>query len=618
MGRRLSLFCPCLPRKQRDNLSSRSLYPDQDSSGPDDYTDEDEPSNTHSHYHYPRAQLESLGPSPYPNRNIVNNDNTNNPWPSRFSNGRFSRHANRASLGSGSSRKPNPFKTPYKDDNDDDNGNDDDGHNTSFAPYHDDSDDNGDDDDGNNIKKNYRVLEARESREGSDRNAIDDSTKIHPRMEFAPYRVQTEAIPPRKVRAPRNPHGGMAWYDDEEFDDAEEVIDVDALIAEQDRITRELAAQEEALRKEEEEAIVAKRLAAIKAAEKRGLLRFEGDRLVIPNSTESASGANSTNQEQTAQGNQDSWGYPSRTQRRGSTSSAASSFVGGVDAFNQELKMMTLDIESKRKKEKANAVARSSSTVTVPPTLTRTSSTSTSTSTSTSAWTSSTTQPTRPRTVSTGVSTSTSTSTNSPVLSSPSTITPRNVLSSVASFLKRVDGVIAGDSDDSDDEATPSSKGEQKSIDNKNQVSRANGPHELLVKSSIRESQAGGGTEIAAVDLDSMESTYPNDLYNSSSETNLAEVEQERRSAPVPEKNAMPNQERPVVTAPATQERIIDTLSSIFNTGSSIMGYFGGVSAVYKTHEDDSDLLNDKYKARGRSSAAADDDDDDSIDDYNF
>ncbi|KAF9997487.1 hypothetical protein BGZ80_011224 [Entomortierella chlamydospora] len=613
MGRRLSMFCPCLPRKQRDNLSSRSLYPDQDSSGPDDYTDEDEPSNTHSHYHYPRAQLESLGPS-YPNRNTVNNDdNTNNPWPSRFSNGRFSRHANRASLGSGSSRKPNPFRTPYKDDYDEEDSNDN-SHNTSFAPYHDDSDD----DDDNNVKKDYRVLEARESREGSDRNAIDDSTKIHARMEFAPYRVQTEAIPPRKVRAPRNPHGRMAWYDDEEFDDAEEVIDVDALIAEQDRITRELAAQEEALRKEEEEAIVAKRLAAIKAAEKRGLLRFEGDRLVIPNSTESASGTNSTDQEQTVQGDEDNWGYSSRTQRRGSTSSAASSFVGGIDAFNQELKMMSLDIESKRKREKANTAVTSSSTVTVPPALTRTSSTSTSTSTSTSAWISSTTQRTRPRTVSTSVSTSTSTSTNGPVLSNSSTITPRNVLSSVASFLKKVDGVIAGDGSDSDDEATPSSKREQKSIGNKNQASRANGPHETLVKSSIGESQAEGGTEIAAVDLVSVEPACSDDLYNSSSETNLAEVEQEHRSAPVPEKHAMPNQERPVVTAPAAQERIIDTLTSIFNTGSSIMGYFGGVSAVYKTHEDDSDLLNDKYKAGGRSSAVVDDDDDESIDDYNF
>ncbi|KAI8601863.1 hypothetical protein EDD21DRAFT_94727, partial [Dissophora ornata] len=125
--------------------------------------------------------------------------------------------------GRSSSRKPNPFRTPRHDDDQDrveETGV------TSFEPYHDD-----DSDDDNNTSQ----VTQEPGHEGQ--NALNNPTAIHPKMAYTPYRVQTgspSTNPSRKrVRAPRNPQGKMAWMDDEDEEDANEVIDVDALIAEQ-------------------------------------------------------------------------------------------------------------------------------------------------------------------------------------------------------------------------------------------------------------------------------------------------------------------------------------------------------------------------------------------------
>ncbi|KAG0281457.1 hypothetical protein BGZ95_003492 [Linnemannia exigua] len=301
------LCCSCLPRKQRDNLSSRSLYPDQDSSGHDDYSDDD------NYDHYP-SRLETLG------NNSNSNHSNYNPWPSSFSNGRFSRGGNAPHQ-----RKPNPFRTAYHDsDGDDDsddeavaNRNDGGGQRkgkgmgfTSFAPYRDDSD-SGDSADAlgeeqageedRRLPKEPKTMGSSEPKDESSSSALQNPTRIHAKMDISPYKVfdtvstahpittATTTRGGRPLRPPRNPQGKMRWHDGDSDDnedgaaDAEEIIDVDALIAEQERITRELAAQEEALRQEEEATVLTKRLAAIRAAEKRGLLRFEGDQIVIPN-----------------------------------------------------------------------------------------------------------------------------------------------------------------------------------------------------------------------------------------------------------------------------------------------------------------------------------------------
>ncbi|KAG0267856.1 hypothetical protein DFQ27_008132, partial [Actinomortierella ambigua] len=127
--------------------------------------------------------------------------------------------------------------------------------------------------------------------------------------------------------------------------DAEEVLDVDALIAEQERIARELAAQEEALQHQEEAAILEKRRAAIKVAERRGLLRLESDPLWISNTNSSNSrifekqGALAPLEEQQLENRSNP---PSEI----TTISTASSYVGGEDALNQELKMMDLAIKN--------------------------------------------------------------------------------------------------------------------------------------------------------------------------------------------------------------------------------------------------------------------------------
>lgn len=277
MGRRLSLLCcSCLPRKQRDNLSSRSLYPDQDSSGHDDYSDEDD-------YYPSHAQLESLAPSSSSSSQPYSNSfrNNNNPWPSGFSNGRFSKQSSRGSQ----QRKPNPFRTPYHDDSDEEGDGGEGGGGsindtgggggsrdkgvgiTSFAPYRDDSDsddaENGSGAEAEDEERGDRRL-GREIKMGGSREPKDESTsnghghshggsalqnptRVHAKKDVSPYRVfdsssttTTTSTRARSARPPRNPQGKMRWHDgdissdnEDGEADAEEVIDVDALIAEQ-------------------------------------------------------------------------------------------------------------------------------------------------------------------------------------------------------------------------------------------------------------------------------------------------------------------------------------------------------------------------------------------------
>jgi hypothetical protein len=210
--------------------------------------------------------------------------NNNNPWPSGFSNGRFSKHSSRASQ----QRKPNPFRTPYRDDSDDDDddvevgeGNSGGGHReggskdkgigiTSFAPYRDDtdSDDGGAEaeaDVGRRLRREPNISgepkdESSSSNNGNGHggNPLQNPTRIHPKMDVAPYMVfdsvstglpeprlasssttTSTAMRVRSARPPRNPQGKMRWHDGDSSDnedgeaDVEEAIDVNALIAEQ-------------------------------------------------------------------------------------------------------------------------------------------------------------------------------------------------------------------------------------------------------------------------------------------------------------------------------------------------------------------------------------------------
>ncbi|KAG9072523.1 hypothetical protein KI688_000294 [Linnemannia hyalina] len=676
MGRRLSLLCcPCLPRKQRDNLSSRSLYPDQDSSGHDDYSDEDD-------YYPSHARLESLAPSSSSSSQPYSNNNS--PWPSGLSNGRFSKQSSRGSH----QRKPNPFRTPYHDDNDEEGDGREAGDGasngggsgggvirdkgvgiTSFAPYRDDSgSDNGGSGSGaeaegeeredRRLRRELRMGGSGEPKDESTSNdhghggsALQNPTRVHAKMDVSPYRIfdsssstTTTTTRVRSARPPRNPQGKMRWHDgdissdneDGEVD-AEEVIDVDALIAEQERITRELAAQEEALRREEEAAILSKRLAAIRAAEKRGLLRFEGDRLVIPNS-DSNNNMTSTitksksitipSQSRTVQ-EHDGEGKQQRLARERTTSSGASSFVGGVDAFNQELKMMDLDMSASRSTEKTAAR---------PSTITTTTSTSTSRSTSTS--TSTNTGPSLRGAVSTGVSTSMSTSTNStPTVA----INPREVFNNITSFLKKVDGVIAGESDSSD-EATIS---DQEQVLGKGRAKLARGPQESRVHGpeetgALKSKVVVAGTVEAPTvqraatpvpfdaanqgeDDDNNEQPYPEDPFNTQTSDPLddnnnsrsrrdphASKERITPDSPGAEKKetagetkhkaaALPEPASPVSpvspiyghlsesVAAVVPERVFSTFTSLFNSGSSFMGLWGtgGVGAGGAGDDDD-------------------------------
>ncbi|KAF9288518.1 hypothetical protein BGZ68_000147 [Mortierella alpina] len=654
MPKRLSIFCPCLPRKQRDNLSSRALYHDQDSSsGLDDYSG-DEDDYYHDRYrNNPASRLEALRPSTVKDSSSTTTTTHNNPWPSSFSNGRFSRPANHHqlqhqqrhsnSLGSrgsgGSQRKPNPFR-PYRDDTSSD-----------------------EDEDENKVCDRVK-------RPSSSSSSSSSSRTRNPI--FKPYRDDDESdedvkeARPRRMRTPRNPQGQMAWQDDENEDeedkdkrgqgsadaDAEEVIDVDALIAEQERITRELAAQEDALRKEEEDLIHKKKLAAIHAAEKRGLLRFEGGQLIIPSSGDNHKSNYSSNtsphstiseQRHNIQHESDARnlsGRPVSMER--TTSSAASSYVGGIDAFDQELKLMSLDVQnSNHRKEKRTAESRSSAST---PTLSTTSPAARS--------------PVMVRTVSTGVSTSTSTSAASPTLN----INPRGVLNNITSFLKKVDGVIAGESSDeascSDQEQHLDKKPYQRT-DEPGIVKKAPQGMTPFNSSGSRQSAGGYSTSAAegeqpnkrtvvAVSTDPQEQPnpphhtltsdhsddtiiYPTDVFNGPSETMIGSVSPTGSSSTLGSrannmKQPMNGQDPSAATSPpppppprpptvsqpqqpAASERIYDTFTSFFNSGSSFMGLFGTGHRPEDDHDDDDDE---------RHGHDGDDDDSSSIDDYDF
>ncbi|KAG0380723.1 hypothetical protein BGX24_005841 [Mortierella sp. AD032] len=461
-------------------------------------------------------------------------------------------------------------------------------------------------------------------------------------MDVSPYKVfdsvstahstttATATRGERPLRPPRNPQGKMRWHggdsddNEDEAADAEEIIDVDALIAEQERITRELAAQEESLRQEEEATILTKRLAAIRAAEKRGLLRFEGDQIVIPNgensSNSSSKGVAIRSQDGTVQGH-DGWSEQSNGKQgphqrlsaaaaRGkTTSSGASSFVGGVDAFNQELKMMDLDMSASRNTDRSGPQSSSSTT-------TATASTSTSTSTSTGP-------STRRKTASTGVSTSTSTSTNStPTVA----INPREVFNNITSFLKKVDGVIAGEGGSSDE----ASFSDQEHVLGKSranhvrglQESQVHGPEEVNVSEAKLASVDEVPTVLRAVtpvpfdsanqeEEDEDEQPYPTDPFNATQTSELLDDNDNssvRRDSQASKERITPDSpaaaekkdtgktkiETTVPASPvspalysplsevvaAVPERVFSTFTSIFNTGSSLMGLWGAGAGV--------------------------------------
>ncbi|KAF9937738.1 hypothetical protein BGZ67_000950 [Mortierella alpina] len=702
MPKRLSIFCSCLPRKQRDNLSSRALYHDQDSSsGLDDYSgDDDDDYNYHDRYRNSPARLEALRPSLV--ADSAESTTPHNPWPSSFSNGRFSKQANHhrhprqsSSLGSRGQRKPNPFRAeePYRDDtsSEDDHvdGDEDGGSNrirasssssrtrkSIFKPYRDDESD----EDAEALREHQYMTTT-----SSSGQEVQDAPRIYPKMEYTPYRVETgvltggQAQNPRRMRTPRNPQGQhmASWQDDEDEDkrgqnsadaaDAEEVIDVDALIAEQERITRELAAQEEALRKEEEDLIQKKKLAAIHAAEKRGLLRFEGGQLVIPSSRGDENNHTSNHVSSNAphsgiseqqgpsmrqEGGDEIWNQSGRAQSlvipmERTTSSSASSYVGGIDALDQELKLMSLDVKD-HPKEKTTQSGLSTPTL-IPTTR----------------------SPARPpvavRTVSTGVSTSTSTFVVSPTLN----INPRGVLNNITSFLKKVDGVIAGES--SSDEASFSDQ--EQHLDKKKNSSNSNssshnssnnqgttepaiakmGSQGIASLHSSGSGQTTGGystsaaerdpqvarTVAVSVSVDPLEQQdsphptltgdhsddtiiYPTDVFNGPSETMSGRVSPTDSSLSTLGSRASSMKQRPMddqepggvqpaappspqplspttatVTA-AASERIFDTFTSFFNSGSSFMGLFG---TGHRPEDNDARMHSDDEKHGRRLSS---------------
>ncbi|KAG0266588.1 hypothetical protein BG011_001777 [Mortierella polycephala] len=631
MGRRLSLFCSCLPRKQRDNLSSRSLYHDQDS-GPEDYTDDDNDDDNDDEYydynqHHSRARLEFLRPS-----STSHSSDTYNPWPSNLSNGRFSRHANRSSLG----RKPIPFKIPYRDDESEDDDRTTNSNNTgegadgrttrdTFVPYR-------DDDGGDQVGF-------------QDRNALNDLTRIYPREEYSPYRVKagfpsltlTGEKNARRQRTPRNPHGKMIWDGEA---DAEEVLDVDALIAEQERITRELAAQEEALSKEEEAVVVAKRLAAIRAAERRGLLRFDGDQLVIPTSgSDINSGSNSNNaadqiiksQEHTLEDDGE-WNYPRRKER--TPSSSASSFVGGIDAMNQELKMMSMEINNKNNHVAETVVPLISTSIPTPPSTTRSTE-----SPSTAAIAAKST----PKMVSASTTTSTAATTNQ------ASLNPRGVLNNITSFLKKVDGVIAGESGDSSDETSFS---DQEQALGTNRTTYAKDPQERGNNVDAEESKR----MTMADHIDPQEQPYPADPFNTVTDQAQPPKPEDQKSSSssisgrhhrvIQHDESEPHSAYSAAPTSAS-EGIFETFTSFFNTGSSFMGFFGTghhdeheredypgeggrrLSSLkygdpkkhefnYRDHHLEDSSTSNAGRAANQLASTIDDDDGSSIDDYDF
>ncbi|KAF9951148.1 hypothetical protein BGZ65_006149 [Modicella reniformis] len=666
------MFCPCLPRRQRDNLLSRAFYPDQDSSG---YSDNDNDNDNDDDDDYRRYPISHLRPQSYFQQQSraephhSDQSNNNNPWPSNFSNGRSSSQTN---------RKSNPFRTLSRGDSEDGDG-DGDGcddnesgrreegkrHHrqhrsqletgiTSFEPYRDDDSDEGD-------NENQKLLKENRTK------------KILPKMDYTPYTIKSvddthstsqSLSSQSRSRPPRNPQGKMTWQDDDDgLASAEDILDVNALIAEQERITQELAKQEETLQKEEEAAIVAKRMAAIRTAERRGLLRFEGDQLVIPGGHNNMINSTNDNDDDydrergTVQDDGD-WNCSKRIQElqqqrqeQGldevatkhpmdlTTSSAASSFVGGIDAFNQELKMMDLDVNRSRKE------AKQPSTVS----MTRNAS------------------QTRPRTLSTSVSTSAaSTSSSGPSLTLPSPgamINPRGVFNNIASFLRKVDGVIAGESEDSSDEITPSGAHQHRQPQltrqdhphqQTRQNGRANGPQGLNNEGlgEIGSSKDYPGVEehgtptaeysdqdvgerkqpiILTTHLDSDERPYPEHQLNTTTMDSLNSSLTLNKAPKVKPEAPVPSTANDASASGAGG--MLGTFSSLLSTGVSLIGYFGGGGT--NRPNDSEEEYDEEYHGSRRSStlkygdpkkhhynpgkkSAIEDDDDDSIDDYNF
>ncbi|KAF9407344.1 hypothetical protein BGZ94_002745 [Podila epigama] len=505
MGRRLSLFCcSCLPRKQRDNLSSRALYLDQDSSGHDEYYSDDDNYNYNYNFNDDRMDDENNGRSGgyysshsalltnlklgqpttmknnfsqpkdyywYHNNNSNSNsngnrirssndndnDNDNPPWPSKFTNGHFSR----LSTPTGE-RKSNVFRgftsspghMDESDESDTENINDSSSPSSSCQgftrPYKDSSsdDDTDHESDVGGVHRN-KINKI---------NSNNNRTAIHAQTHFEPYEAQVNndnndttspggmshtrlltSLAGKRTRPPRNPQGKMVWMhtdddndDDDGEQDAKEVIDVDALIAEQERITRELAEQEEALKQEEESAIAAKRLAAIQAAEKRGLLRFDGEQLLVLSSSDNGLPPNDRNSgySNNGQGAITIQQQPSTKEQM--SASAASSYVGGIDSLNQELKMMTFEVSSTTNRVKDRRVLRDGSTTSMSRSRERRQRHSPARTAST---------PSLVKTP-TSITTSTSTSTST---TDPSAMSPLQVLGNITSFFKKADGDMRGE-----------------------------------------------------------------------------------------------------------------------------------------------------------------------------
>ncbi|GJJ68801.1 hypothetical protein EMPS_01147 [Entomortierella parvispora] len=521
MGRKLSLFCPCLPQKQRDNLSSRSLYLD-DSSGQEDYSDDDEYMRVGSEHPHQgsRARLQSFLARPSSAYPKTTSPPLENAWPSTLSNGRFSRHSGKST----NQRKPNPFQASYRDDDDGDNESDESG-----CPNNDHRAANGRG--SNNRRRMKTSFESYHDDDSDDESSLgrvsEDTSRAHAkRVEVAPV--------PHRMNVPRNTKGKMIWGDEVDEDDAEEVIDVDALLAEQERITKDLAAQEEALRQKEEAAIVAKRKAAIQAAERRGLLRLDSDE----NSLQPRS---QTSQKETSTQEGEVWSRSTSSQEPQpilkappmTTPSGASSYVGGADEFDQELKMMTFDIKNKAD---SASTPHSKSVVTVP-------------------------------------------ATDESLASAGS----QEILSDTVSFSTKLDVAATVDSLDE----TPF----KDEIPLSNDQSTMPGYY-----STATAGPSANGQDVLAIHTEA-DDIYPVDPFNTSSPPSTHKVHDQQYPVDIQSPSTQKSKdqdkettsdnkestlkpeplhpEQPQPTIAGASERLMGTFTSIFNTGSSLMGYFG-------------------------------------------
>jgi len=369
-----------------------------------------------------------------------------------------------------------------------------------------------------------------------------------------------------------------------------------------------LAAQEEALREKEEAAIVAKRRAAIQAAERRGLLRLDNDDQGFQPRSQKPEEESSVAQDGDAWSQSTPLREPQAISKASpaATPSRASSYVGGADEFDQELKMMAFDI-----KHKTDApLPRSVPTV-----------------------------PTASKSLASADS--------------------AEILSDVVSLSKKMDVTTTVDSSDeipSKHEKSPS-----------NDRSTIPGHY-----STATAGPSANGQDILAIHTETYD-IYPVDPFNPSSPPTIHKSHDQQYPAdkllPSTQKNkdqdeepassdkettSKPEQadpEQQPTTVAGASERIMGTFTSIFNTGSSLMGYFGSDHqeteqvSDRKVNSDDRRLSEVKtgnpprrhffdYSAAAASVASAavaavvgqssakkppvDDDDNSSIDDYDF